>query len=59
MVGFRRLRAGHGVCAGSSAWVFPFTGLSGFTSASFHPNPAGQAVLGRAIAAAAGSAISP
>ena len=44
---------GHGVCAGDTAWVFPFTALSGFTSASFHPNPAGQAVLGRAIAAAA------
>jgi lysophospholipase L1-like esterase len=44
---------GHGVCAGDTAWVFPFTALSGFTSASFHPNPAGQAVLGRAISAAA------
>ncbi|MCX6432665.1 MAG: GDSL-type esterase/lipase family protein [Actinobacteria bacterium] len=44
---------GHGVCAGTDAWVFPFTGLSGFTSASFHPNPAGQVVLGRAITAAA------
>jgi lysophospholipase L1-like esterase len=43
---------GHGVCAGDTAWVFPFTALSGFTSASFHPNPAGQAVLGRAISAA-------
>jgi lysophospholipase L1-like esterase len=48
---------GHGVCAGDNAWVFPFTALTGFTSASFHPNPTGQAVLGRAIAAAATTAV--
>ena len=50
--------AGHGVCAGETAWVFGFTGLSGFPSASFHPNPAGQQVLGRAISDAAQSALS-
>lgn len=33
---------GHGVCAGSEAWIFGLTGIAGFTSGSFHPNPAGQ-----------------
>jgi lysophospholipase L1-like esterase len=42
---------GHGVCAGSDAWVFGLTGLTGpFASASFHPNPAGQQFTGREIA---------
>ena len=44
---------GHGVCAGSSAWVFGLTTLSGFSNASFHPNPTGQKVMARAIAQAA------
>ncbi len=44
---------GHGVCAGNQAWVFGFTGLSGFTTASFHPNPTGQDVMARAISDAA------
>ena len=48
---------GHGVCAGDAAWVFGFTGFGSFPSASFHPNPAGQAVLGRAIAQAASAAL--
>lgn len=48
---------GHGVCAGRAAWVFGYTGLSGFTSASFHPNPTGQRVLGRAIAESAAAAV--
>jgi lysophospholipase L1-like esterase len=43
---------GHGVCAGDSAWVFGVTTLAGFGSASFHPNPTGQRVMGRAIAEA-------
>lgn len=43
---------GHGVCAGDMAWVFGVTAFSGFPSASFHPDPRGQAVLGRAVAAA-------
>ncbi len=50
---------GHGVCAGDSAWVFGYTGLSGFPSASFHPNPTGQRVMGREIAAAASAAVRP
>ena len=48
---------GHGVCAGGTAWVFAFTGFSALPSASFHPNPEGQAVLGRAIAQAATAAL--
>ena len=48
---------GHGVCAGSASWVFGFTGFTGFPSASFHPNPTGQRVLGTAIAAAAAGAL--
>ena len=43
---------GHGVCAGPQAWVFGVTALSGFSSASFHPNPVGVSVMGKAIAAA-------
>ncbi len=30
----------------ATAWVFAFTGFSALPSASFHPNPEGQAVLG-------------
>jgi lysophospholipase L1-like esterase len=48
---------GHGVCAGDAAWVFAFTGFTALPSASFHPNPPGQAVLGRAIAQAAKAAL--
>jgi hypothetical protein len=48
---------GHGVCAGAASWVFGFTGFSGLPSASFHPDPTGQAVMARAIAAAAASAV--
>lgn len=44
---------GHGVCAEAESWVFGFTGLTSLPSASFHPNPAGQAVLAQAITAAA------
>ena len=43
---------GHGVCAGTQAWVFGVTALSGFSSASFHPNPAGSEAMGKAILAA-------
>ena len=47
--------AGHGVCAGSDAWVFGITAITGpFASASFHPNPAGQRSAGRQIARALG-----
>ena len=41
--------AGHGFCAGRTAWTFGLTALSGFASASFHPNPTGQSVLASAI----------
>ena len=42
---------GHGVCAGSDAWVFGVTTFTGpFASAAFHPNPAGQRFTGRQIA---------
>ena len=44
---------GHGMCAGSQAWVFGVTALAGFPSASFHPNPIGQQVLARALVDAA------
>lgn len=44
-------KAGHGVCA-DDAWVFGLTALTAMPEASFHPNPAGQAVLGKAIAGA-------
>ena len=40
---------GHGVCAGTEAWVFGLTGFSGFTSGSFHPNPQGQVEIGKAL----------
>ena len=33
---------GHGVCAGNQSWIFGLTGIFGFTSGSFHPNPLGQ-----------------
>lgn len=46
--------SGHGVCAGDKSWVFGFTGFSGFTSGSFHPNVRGQEVIGREIAKALG-----
>lgn len=42
---------GHGVCAGDESWVFGLTAFTGpFASASFHPNPAGQAAAARQIA---------
>lgn len=44
---------GHGVCAGDAAWVYGITTLAGFSSASFHPNPAGQTAMARAISRAA------
>ena len=44
---------GHGVCAGSEAWVFGLTSLTGFSSAGFHPNPRGQQAIAEAIAGAA------
>lgn len=44
---------GHGVCAGNAAWVYGLTTLAGFSSASFHPNPAGQVAMARAISRAA------
>jgi lysophospholipase L1-like esterase len=40
---------GHGVCAGNESWIFGLTGLSGFTSGSFHPNPIGQREIARII----------
>ncbi len=40
---------GHGVCAGSNAWVFGLTGITGFTSGSFHPNPQGLESMAREI----------
>ncbi len=51
--------AGHGLCAGDAAWVFAFTGFTALPSASFHPNPAGQAVMGREIAQAATGVLAP
>lgn len=46
---------GHGVCAGADSWFFGLTEFSGpFASASFHPNPKGQAAMGRQIARALG-----
>ena len=33
---------GHGVCADEQSWIFGLTGIFGFTSGSFHPNPVGQ-----------------
>ena len=49
---------GHGVCAGRrSGWAFVFTGFTALPSASFHPNPEGQAVLARAITQAAAAAL--
>ncbi len=36
---------GHGVCAGDEAWIFGLTGIIGFTSGSFHPNPLGQSEI--------------
>lgn len=50
-------REGHGVCAGPAAWVYGVTALRGFSEASFHPNPAGQAVLAREILAAMKAAL--
>lgn len=44
---------GRGVCAGADAWFFGVTGLVGFTSGSFHPNPLGLHAMGKQIAAAA------
>ena len=43
---------GHGVCAGSEAWVYGATVLQGFSSASFHPNVPGTRELGEALAQA-------
>lgn len=47
--------AGHGVCAGPQSWFFGITTLAGpFSSAAFHPNPAGQRFTARQIARALG-----
>jgi hypothetical protein len=43
---------GRGVCAGAEAWFFGVTGLVGFTSGSFHPNPLGLRAMGKQIASA-------
>lgn len=48
---------GHGVCAGSEAWAFGLTTLTGFSSAGFHPNPRGQQAIGDAITGAARAAL--
>jgi hypothetical protein len=40
---------GHGVCAGNESWFFGLTGISGFTSGSFHPNPLGQSEMAKII----------
>lgn len=40
---------GHGVCAGTNAWIFGLTGITGFTSGSFHPNPQGLERMAREI----------
>ena len=45
---------GHGVCAKVDSWVFGLTTFQGFSSASFHPNPKGQQVIGREIAKVVG-----
>lgn len=46
---------GHGVCAGQDAWIFGLTEIAGpFSSASFHPNPRGQAAMANQIARALG-----
>jgi len=50
-------KVGRGVCAGDDAWVFGVTGLVGFTSGSFHPNPQGQQAMGKQIAAAVASVL--
>lgn len=42
-------KIGHGVCAGTEAWVFGLTGFTGFTSGSFHPNPQGQIEIGKGL----------
>lgn len=48
-------KLGHGVCAGKDAWVFGLTEIAGpFSSASFHPNPSGQAAMANQIARALG-----
>lgn len=49
---------GHGVCAGDQAWAFGLTALNGMSSASFHPNPAGQVVIATAMAGALTPAVS-
>lgn len=46
---------GHGVCAGDQAWTFGLISLGALSSAAFHPNPKGLAVMGKAIAAALNS----
>lgn len=45
-------KVGRGVCAGEDAWFFGVTGIVGFTSGSFHPNPLGQQSMGKQIATA-------
>jgi len=43
---------GHGLCAGSEAWVFGLSVAPAVPRGPIHPNPAGQRVLGEQIAAA-------
>jgi hypothetical protein len=50
-------KTGHGVCAGNDSWVFGLTAFQGFTSASFHPNPAGQRAIAQAITGAINAAV--
>lgn len=48
---------GHGVCAGTQAWIFGVTALAGLPTASFHPNPTGQQRLGDALLGALKAAV--
>ncbi len=47
---------GHGICAGSQAWVFGVQLGGQMLGAAFHPNPAGQVQLSQAILEAAKAA---
>jgi lysophospholipase L1-like esterase len=49
---------GHGICAGSDAWVFGLSAFSGMDSAAFHPNPTGQRVIAKALTDAMTGAVS-
>lgn len=47
---------GHGICAGTSSWVFPAQ-LGAMSSGSFHPNPQGLREMAAAITEAAVAAL--